>query len=295
VLNKKGVTHTDWAISMGIFIIYIAFLIIFILPLLLKTQFDPSPLFNIMEENFLKQLEWTIVKIPLNLEKFENKLSQPTQDVRLMMSIDNDHRFTTINPKSSSPLITFDENDQPTQPIDELNFIEDNKKMRLGCQTSCSNKILKYTIAPLKQRGVLYDNICNLDQEFCQFSLGIEEKIVGIKEKPFLNNPQIQESPSFLEYKEGRFQGYNTLKTTYLKFPESKDFDIKYIEDRNKNGVIDPNENQRISIFDQSTFNQGQKPPQVPENVNVFIKELKRSYANEIGGLNPVIFYFEVW
>ena len=179
--------------------------------------------------------------------------------------------------------------------IDELNFIEDNKKMRLGCQTSCSNKILKYTIAPLKQRGVLYDNICNLDQEFCQFSLGIEEKIVGIKEKPFLNNPQIQESPSFLEYKEGRFQGYNTLKTTYLKFPESKDFDIKYIEDRNKNGVIDPNENQRISIFDQSTFNQGQKPPQVPENVNVFIKELKRSYANEIGGLNPVIFYFEVW
>ncbi|MBI4154745.1 hypothetical protein HY498_01525 [Candidatus Woesearchaeota archaeon] len=293
MLNKKGVTHTDWAISMGIFIIYISFLIIFILPLLLKTQFDPSPLFNTMEENFLKPLEWTIVKIPLNLEKFENKLSQPTEDVRLSISIDNDHRFTTINPKSSSPLITFDESDQPTQPLDELNFIEDNKKMRLGCQTSCPNKILKYTIAPIKQKKVLYENTCNLDEEFCQFSLGTEEKIVGIKEKPFLNNQE--ESPSFLEYKEGQFSGYNTLKTDDLKFPESKDFDIKYIEDRDKNGVIDSNENQRRSIFDQSTFNQEQKPPPVPKNVNVFIKELKRSYVNEMGGLNPVIFYFEIW
>ncbi len=297
-LNKKGVTHADWAISMGIFIIYVSFLIVFILPSLLKTQFDPSPLFSSFEENFLKPLEWSVVKIPLNIIKLENSVDVGgnSLNVRLTVSItDDDHRFTKIDPSVDIDLTTYSDTipEQNLNPSDELNglrFTDENNKIKmiLGCNSNseCDGKILNYTVAPTttKKLPKVKPNCNILDEEACKFFLGIEEEIKGIKEKPFLTEGG--ESASFESYKNGQF--YSLLKTENLKFPENKDFDILYQEDINGDGIVG---DVKKSIFEKSN----KKPPTVPENANVFIKEYKKFYVSHLGDLKPVIFYFEVW
>ena len=305
--NKKGVIHADWAISMGIFIIYVSFLIIFIIPSLLKTQFDPSTLLNSFEENFLKPIEWTVVKVPLTIEKFMDKpagAGGASLATRVILTLElkdqgEDYRFTEVNPDTDTHLQTLDETDQPIGlgTPNQLLFLTNDKKekMKLGCGAiDCNNRLVKYTIAPLKTKDMPeFSLTCNLDDTYCKFALGIEEKIEGIKEKPFIFlNELNKESPSFQRFKTGQFSGYSVTKTD-LKFPDNKDFDIRYQEDFNKDGIVDGN---KRSIFEQADFhNTDQKPPQVPENVNVFIKEFKKFYVDEKGEVKPVIFYFEVW
>jgi len=307
-LNKKGITHVDWAISMGIFIIYVSFLIIFILPGLLKTQFDPSILFDSFEKNFLKPLEWTVVKIPLIVVNLKNSIDvgASTQSVRLVFEIptNSDYRFTKVEPVSSTKLQTFDEGDNPKGNFDAdgkvgLEFTNDlNKiKMILGCiPLDCNDIPLKFSVAPLNtKKSPEFEITCNVDDEnACKASLGIEEEIKGIKEKPFLspdgNSPK--ESSSFKDYKDGNFLGYSTLKTENLKFSDNFNFNIWYQEYSDGTGTFGSKE----SIFDPSVFtNAEQMPPTVPDNADVFIKEFKRFYVNELGDVKPVVFYFETW
>ncbi len=294
-LNKKGITHVDWAISMGIFIIYVSFLIIFIMPSLLKTQFDPSTLFDSFEKNFLEPIEWTVVKIPLTIVNLKNtvQVGGSPQVVRLVFEITGEeHRFTKIEPVTSNDLQTYDGTDNPTMPPNELKFSDANKvKIIFGCiPLECNNINLKFSVAPLEtKKHSEFALNCNVgDENDCKASLGIEEEIKGIKEKPFTPIPN-DEFASFFDFKDvvgsgSSFSGYTTLKDT-LKFSDNVNFDIWYIEGANK-----------WSIFDQGVFNNPEeKPPTVPENANVFIKEFKRFYVNEFGDLKPVVFYFETW
>ncbi len=309
-LNKKGITHVDWAISMGIFIIYVSFLIIFIMPSLLKTQFDPSTLFDSFEKNFLKPLEWTVVKIPLNIEKLKKYKPGGGLDMDVVLdfefeeSLKPDYKFTKIEPDNDGPnngLMTV-KNELggggqliPTDNQPKFDFVnQDQDKIRFNCEElSCEDKLLKFTVASLERKNEpKYLIKCEPeDVDFCKASIGIEEEINGVKEKPFLSGAN--ESASFKEYKDGAFSGYSILKTDYLKFSDNLNFDILYLEDTNNDGVMDGS---KRSIFDQSGFtNPQQKPPTVPDNANVFIKEFKRFYVNEFGDLKPVVFYFETW
>ncbi len=304
-LNKKGVTHADWAISMGIFIIYVSFLIIFILPSLLKTTFDPSILFSSFENNFLKPIEWSIAKVPINVVNLKNMVQEAggnSENVRLRVSIiDDDHIFTRVVPGEDNILLTYDLEGNPTDVDGELpntlSFSDDSKKeMIIGCSgIDCNDKILYYFSAPISTRELpKITSECSTDDETaCKVFLGIEEEMKGIKETKLLNG--VNEVPSFSEYKNAEssgFQGYNLMKTETLKFPDNKDFDILYQEDMNNDGIL---ENNRVSLFDQAIFSGERKPPGVPDNANVFIKEYKRFYLDSIGNLKTVIFYFEVW
>lgn len=310
-LNKKGITHVDWAISMGIFIIYVSFLIIFIMPSLLRTQFDPSTLFDSFEKNFLEPIEWTVVKIPLNIEKLKKfKPSEGGLDRDVVLNFEFEEKtkymFTKITPNDDGPgsgLMTVQEvtgaSGQLLATEVQFDFVSSDKdKIRLHCEVEispCQNILLKFSVASLKSKNKPeFDLKCEPDEDknFCKASLGIEEEIKGIKEKPFLVG--VDESTSFFEYKDVAGSGndfrYSTLKKGDLKFSDNVNFDIWYQE-------VDSNGNlgNKKSLFDQFGDDESRKPPTVPENANVFIKEFKRFYVNEFGDLKPVVFYFETW
>lgn len=66
--NKKGAIHVDWAISMGMFLIYVILLFIIIKPGYYSEN-TPESLFNIVEEQFQNSAGTNIKEIQFIIEK----------------------------------------------------------------------------------------------------------------------------------------------------------------------------------------------------------------------------------
>lgn len=64
---KKGVSHIDWAISMGIFLVYVLSMFIFIRPSL-DQPISQENLFVILLEGLSKDVKYRIEKIPLYID-----------------------------------------------------------------------------------------------------------------------------------------------------------------------------------------------------------------------------------
>lgn len=66
-MNKKGLIHVDWAISMGIFIVYILGMFIFLRPGVTPIH-KPEALLDSVEENLKDSIYWTVKKTPLYVD-----------------------------------------------------------------------------------------------------------------------------------------------------------------------------------------------------------------------------------
>lgn len=71
-MNKKGAIHVDWAISMGLFLIYVVVLFILIKPGY-YAEYKPENLFSIIEDNFLSNISTKIKEVQLIIEKCSGK------------------------------------------------------------------------------------------------------------------------------------------------------------------------------------------------------------------------------
>ena len=60
---KKGSSHVDWAISLALFLLYLAWFFILIRPAYIGQGEDVS--LSSIENRFLDQTSWTVQKIPL--------------------------------------------------------------------------------------------------------------------------------------------------------------------------------------------------------------------------------------
>lgn len=65
--DKRGAIHVDWAISMGIFLIYVIFLFTLIKPGYYE-EFKPENLFTIVEGNFIKNTVTSVKEIQFVIE-----------------------------------------------------------------------------------------------------------------------------------------------------------------------------------------------------------------------------------
>ena len=232
-LNKKGVIHADWAISMGIFIIYVSFLVIFIIPLLLTTQFDPSPLFKSFEVNFLEQIKWTIIKIPLAIKTLKDKPAPNPAVGKLIFEFTDDLKpdfiFKAIQPQDDgvgkglqSLLESVGPGGQPDSTPEQFGFTDESKdRIIFRCEEVCKDIILKFTIASIKKKNKPEFSLqCNPDEEdICKASLGIEEDILGLKETQITPVDNDKESTAFEDFKGLKSGGYGQVRIL-LKFPE---------------------------------------------------------------------------
>ncbi len=62
--EKRGVSQVDWAISLGIFILYLAWFFVFVRPQF-EVEESPAQLLDSTKERLLEQIEWSVEKSPL--------------------------------------------------------------------------------------------------------------------------------------------------------------------------------------------------------------------------------------
>ncbi|MEK6904300.1 MAG: hypothetical protein AABW87_01780, partial [Nanoarchaeota archaeon] len=67
LMNKKGDVHVDWAISMGIFLISVIALFVIFKPGI-KPIYKETVLLDIVEDEFRKNVTWTVKKLPVFIE-----------------------------------------------------------------------------------------------------------------------------------------------------------------------------------------------------------------------------------
>jgi hypothetical protein len=66
-MNKRGASHTDWAISMAIFIVYILLMIIFLKPGV-AAIYKPEGLMQLVETNFFDETNWVVRETWLDID-----------------------------------------------------------------------------------------------------------------------------------------------------------------------------------------------------------------------------------
>ncbi len=71
---KKGFSHVDVMISVGIFIIYIGFLLITLKPAIIE-EYDDDYLINIVKNGFTADVYWTLEVVPLFITGETNELN----------------------------------------------------------------------------------------------------------------------------------------------------------------------------------------------------------------------------
>lgn len=76
--NKKGFSQIDWAISLGIFLLYIVWFFVFIKPQIVKTV-DFTPLAPEIKENLKNDVYWSVYQKPVFIKTYENRSSQIIQ------------------------------------------------------------------------------------------------------------------------------------------------------------------------------------------------------------------------
>jgi len=73
---KKGVSHIDWVVSMGLFIVYVLILFIFIKPGYRPID-EGTILLKIVEDDFREDSYWNIDKVPLFITVSEEQYDSP--------------------------------------------------------------------------------------------------------------------------------------------------------------------------------------------------------------------------
>ena len=139
-MDKRGVSHTDWAISMAIFIVYILLMIIFLKPGVAPI-YKPEGLMQLVEENFFEETNWVVRETWLDIKKCTPKANAQANSYD-SCEIAIEERSGNWNLK----LVTIDDLEKPvTNPLsfgqgyvscnfdstDNSRGLIENKKMRI--------------------------------------------------------------------------------------------------------------------------------------------------------------------
>ena len=78
IKNKKGAEHVDWAISIGIFLLFLLSILVYIKPVY-KPTYEAETLGEMIKDSFLAENNATIYKLPLIVSGCTIKLCDYTQ------------------------------------------------------------------------------------------------------------------------------------------------------------------------------------------------------------------------
>ncbi|MBW3023140.1 hypothetical protein KY308_03485 [Candidatus Woesearchaeota archaeon] len=89
-MNKRGDSQIDWVISLGIFLLYLAWFFIFIRPYTIQES-TPN-LVDVVKQNFENEAYWTVEKIPITITSMGYFQKEPVvTDISVEYSESNSH------------------------------------------------------------------------------------------------------------------------------------------------------------------------------------------------------------
>lgn len=228
MFNKKG-DHVDWAISMGIFLIYLVGLFILLRPGVTPV-YKPEGLLQILENKFEEKVMWEVREIPLIVELCKGE------------SIGEEIKLNIIRVEDEAENFAFSKiKDSNGEDIPEIKcgVAVDGKPPIIS-----NNKIYYFTyhqIEPNKKISNL-NSECDPydDDKHCIISLGASITKEGVN-MDWLNELK----PDAGKEKEI----YDQLKKDW-DFPEDKEFSIYYGEtEKDLKKLIGANEPQGVNFF----------------------------------------------
>nr|MBI4156141.1 hypothetical protein [Candidatus Woesearchaeota archaeon] len=254
---SKGASHIDWAISMGIFIIYIMSLLIFVQPGLEETS-DRTILLTILESGFKDYTYHDLEKTPLFINT-----SSSDGNYKFQIIFNNNFPFT-----GNEEDFTLTDKDNSQVPFD-LNL---NANSNMNFDVAIKGNNFKNLFWLLYMQDANYDNL----------PVSQDQRII------------LQESNNQFNYKFGTVEtisGINQEKLDLLKqetdlrkrfnYPETNGLMINVIDSASFNYQ----ESDIIYIFKTSD----------PDEENIFVKDIKDTILLKDGTKKEVVINFRVW
>ena len=263
---KKGAIHVDWAISMGLFLLYVVLLFILIKPGA-EVEHKPENLFTIIENNFFPETSIIIKEVNFIVDRCIGPGTPPEKNAKITIdSSNNDYRFSELIDTKTGEVFTGS----------GTNGVNVGNRVSISCgkESDSFREISTQTIfiaTSFPKKHIDFDNtdlipIYSLtcdpeDEKFCKASLGAVNDFTGFSEEYIDNLKRIP---------------YAELSKKW-GFPLSKRFKITAIKLRNEN---------TIEISD------GTEPQ---EGVNVFVKEYPGVYLNSVNDRENMKVRILVW
>ncbi len=197
---KKGASHVDWAISLGIFLVYILTVIIFIKPGL-APSYKADELLDYVENSLIDEVRLDIEKTPLYIEYSD--FEDPGDSYHFAI---NENPFDVYN-----NLIMYDENLDTKKGVDfSSNKIKFNHN---GDPTGKYWFVYNPEGTPKSfSQGIYELDIVNPSV----YEFGIAQNVTGVSESKVLN---------FVDCSQEGV--YDSLKEKW-NFPSDKEFEISY-------------------------------------------------------------------
>ncbi len=260
---KKGNGHIDWAISIGIFIIYLLLLFIFVRPGQVE-EYKGDLLLSIVEKNFKDDFYWRLLEIPLFVNTSDTSKTGGGLITGAAVGIGESGSSETllidVFPfKFSSNNILIIDSELNILPFDLENPLDQEREIIFNITDFQSDKKLIYEI--------LYSESMNLGSTKPTFDpinilnvsnvtiFGVGEYSIGVSEDKFKEISQ----------------DYNKLKIDW-RYPKLKDFSITIYDEKEiilSLNDVQPSENLNIYVLQWSDFILYNDTTKKPVTVNV--------------------------
>jgi hypothetical protein len=198
-MNKKGASHVDWAISMGLFIIYTLSLFLFLRPGI-EDPINQSVLIKIAEKGFYQQTNVTLEQTPILVDyQGDSGINQLQINFKKGELSGEDSDYTMENNQG-----------------ERLSFSVSRQSERINFETTISKGTKRLFWLLYMEDALFTNNMPNgalkKEPEDFTYELGITEKTSGISQSKLVK----------LENKEN-------LKALF-NFPEDNEFEINVID-----------------------------------------------------------------
>lgn len=276
MINKRGAIHVDWAISMGLFIVYVVVMFILIKPGY-YVEHKPENLFTIIETNLNKEISTNIKEVQFIINKcngFEVSLKDENNKYKFSKLFKEKPDGSLEKPNDPNAGYKTSGDSIKINCLKVQGGVSDHKYVAISYPKNPYNSdtsIPKYVMPPCDYVGSSSDGG---DQGDCVKKVisvldfyGYDKDYVDeLKTKPF---NEIAREWSF------PFEQNN---------PATKKFRITFTE-LNDNGEEKSGETDKVDISDGLP----------PEGVDIFVKHYKAIYLNENNDRQTIKVSIYVW
>jgi len=275
-MQKQGATHADWAISLGLFLIYILTMFMILQPGI-QPVYKETQLLDNMESTITERAPFILTKTPLVI-KTQELDSSGIYQIRITseLPLEKDGNKAAVFSEDG----IYEDNARIDSSTNTLKF---EAFINIGI-----NKFWVYEIIVPDKNGddYNYENYFNSDEKEISnsennftFTFGAPEIIKGIDWTQFISEVRTQEG--FSCSGPDANEDYSILKNI-LNYPINKEFILQVIEYPNP----------RYSLEDMQDICHVENPF---EQTSVFTREWISYKLNKYGDKEPIRMHVKIW